>query len=78
MTKTKENPVVLGWARGIDRRRFGDETGVWHLVIEEPGEFPRAGASCGKAISGQIEPLDGNVCQRCETKARRCGPKETT
>jgi len=67
----KAQVKVLGCARGIDRRRFGDETGLWHLVVEEPGEFLRAVAACGKPTAGQLEPLDGNVCSRCEAKAKK-------
>ena len=67
----KIEPRALGWSRGI--RRFGDETGVWHLIVERPGGFPMAVAACGTRTAGQIEPLDGHVCPRCAAKVKKLG-----
>lgn len=63
-------PRVLGWSRA--QNRIGDETGVWHLVLDEDG---RAKTACGTRgrISGQVERLDGHPCAKCAQIARRLG-----
>jgi hypothetical protein len=63
---------VLGFSRGKDK--VGDETGLWNLVMDDDsGHTPKAQAACGKRthIAGQVEPLAGNLCQRCAILAQR-------
>lgn len=71
---------TLGWSRGKSRARFGDETGVWHL-LEAPEDQPGAQArlACGSKAqtSGQIEPLDGHPCKRCKAIADKRGATDS-
>lgn len=63
---------VLGWCVGQSRKRYGDETGVWHLLTAEPayGLVVNARAVCGSRgmLSGQVErtlPATARACRRC-------------
>jgi hypothetical protein len=63
----KSRREVLGWCDGKLRRRFGDETGVWHLLTAEPayGLVTNARPVCGTKgmLSGQVHPGE---CPECE------------
>jgi hypothetical protein len=68
--------IVLGWSVG--KNKVGDETGVWHLIVDDdPGHPSVAKPSCQGPrkkilVSGQVEKNpDGNLCPRCLLIATR-------
>ena len=69
MKTVGERRKFMGWSRGVDPRRFGDETGIWHARVEEQrGDVTVSFAACGERtpLSGQVEalPTGARVCQR--------------
>lgn len=65
-----EQKVVLGWAEGRNQRRFGDGTGVYHMIVT-CGVKTRAACSPYVIYSKQLEkvlqPADArNKCRQCK------------
>jgi hypothetical protein len=66
---------ALGWSVA-KAKSFGDETGIWHLLIaDDLPHPPRATTACGSRVmlSGQVEQKirSGHPCQRCAILAKR-------
>jgi hypothetical protein len=61
------DPKILGWSMGQDRRRYYDETGVFHLIAIDDGAVQTRNA-CGSGVhtSGQLEDGSrGHKCKKC-------------
>lgn len=59
--------LILGWS--VAHNAVGDETGVFHLVLDVEGN-PTATLACGSKVhtSGQVEkplPQGAHACTRC-------------
>lgn len=66
---------ILGWSEGRSMARFGDGTGVFHLILCEskPGHAT-AYAACNRnlTVMGGLEDTDRlHKCRRCEAIERR-------
>jgi hypothetical protein len=66
---------ILGWSEGRSNARFGDGTGIFHLILCEskPGHAI-AYAACNRNLTvmgGLEETKRGHKCKRCEAIAKR-------
>jgi anaerobic ribonucleoside-triphosphate reductase activating protein len=68
---------VLGWCRAKNRKRFGDETGVWHLVLTSGTKGITTPCNYNGFLSGQLErTFSGAPCRRCLAFSKQRASRE--